>query len=57
MKRIEGRCLTAPPVSGAAASAGCAVLGPGGAVVGVGPVLLRTCSWGWAVSERVLVMV
>jgi hypothetical protein len=34
----------------------CALLGPG-VDVGVGPVLLRTWSWGWAVSERVLVMV
>lgn len=60
MKRIEGRCLTAPPLS-VELSDGWVVLVvvvvEAEVVAGVGPVLLRTCSWGWAVSERVRVMV
>lgn len=54
IKRIEGRCLTAPALS-APPSACSAVVGAG-AEAGVGPLVLRTVSCGAVVSARVLVM-
>jgi hypothetical protein len=52
MKRTDGRCFTAAPSAPLSVSA---LAGPG-VEAGVGPLLLRTWSWGWLDSERVLVM-
>lgn len=55
IKRIEGRCLCGVEPSAALSLELSWSLGRG-VVVGVGPALLRTESWGAAVSARVLVM-
>jgi hypothetical protein len=57
IKRIDGRCFTAgEPSAPFSCGSTFGVTGIAGVEAGVGPVLLRTVSWGAAVSARFLVM-